>query len=77
MLTQLLIVVGYKVSAQSISPIWDGQAVFFLGCLTLEDGNDRPYQNTGKQLPTNIAIHLRRTKASTTLQLEPQISQKS
>jgi hypothetical protein len=40
MLAQLLIVVGFKVSAQSISPICEGHAVFFLGCLTLEDGKD-------------------------------------
>ena len=55
MLTQLSIAVGYKVSARSISPICEGQAVFFLGCLTLEDGNDKPYQNAGSQLPTNTA----------------------
>jgi len=32
MLAQPLIVVVYKISAQSISPTCKGQAVFFFGC---------------------------------------------
>ena len=50
-ITQLRVVIIYRLSGQHIGPIFKGQEVF----LTLEDGTGRLSRSIGTELPLNAA----------------------